>query len=58
MTARKELDGHLRNRLLASIPANDYALVEPNLQSTAGLHRVARERSGVAARGASAAAEQ
>jgi CRP-like cAMP-binding protein len=34
MTARKELDGHLRNRLLASISANDYALVEPNLQST------------------------
>jgi CRP-like cAMP-binding protein len=32
--ARKELDGHLWNRLLASMSASDYALVEPNLQST------------------------
>jgi CRP-like cAMP-binding protein len=31
---RKELDGHLRNRLLASMAASDYALIERNLQST------------------------
>ena len=33
--AQKEVDGHLRNRLLASMGASDYALVEPHLQSAA-----------------------
>lgn len=32
--ARKELDGHRKNRLLASMPASDYALFEQSLRSS------------------------
>jgi CRP-like cAMP-binding protein len=32
--AKRRLDGHLQNRLLASLPASDYALVESSLQSS------------------------
>jgi CRP-like cAMP-binding protein len=32
--ARKELDGHRRNRLLALMPASDYALFEASLRSS------------------------
>lgn len=31
--AQKELDGHRKNRLLASMPESDYALFEPSLRS-------------------------
>jgi CRP-like cAMP-binding protein len=33
--AQKQLDGHLRNRLLAAIPASAFSLIEANLRATA-----------------------
>ena len=32
--ARRQLNGHRRNRLLASMPERDYARFEPELRST------------------------